>query len=161
MDQSAIPIPTPPAPAQTGPAQPPSVALAKEGPHFQFADIANLAATAPDLHRACLERGQFTRDRLQVEVPPDLAARLNAECGLQGADITTPQSLPRQSVPPELHCEGGSSATAGAIRAPHFKWGDAVAAIAQPVARVLDAALGTDVQNCEGCKKRQAALNRL
>lgn len=39
--------------------------------------------------------------------------------------------------------------------------GDAVAAVAQPVARILDGALGTDLVNCGGCKSRRAALNRL
>ena len=37
--------------------------------------------------------------------------------------------------------------------------GDAVALVAQPIARVLDAVLGTNVQGCGGCKARQAALN--
>lgn len=39
--------------------------------------------------------------------------------------------------------------------------GDAVAAMAQPIARVLDGALGTNIQNCGGCKARREALNRL
>lgn len=37
--------------------------------------------------------------------------------------------------------------------------GDAVAMIAQPIARTIDAAFGTDVQNCGGCKARREALN--
>lgn len=39
--------------------------------------------------------------------------------------------------------------------------GDAVAMIAQPIARTIDAAFGTDVQNCGGCKARQQWLNEL
>jgi len=38
--------------------------------------------------------------------------------------------------------------------------GDAVALVAQPIARAIDAALGTNVQGCGGCKARQAALNQ-
>ena len=37
--------------------------------------------------------------------------------------------------------------------------GDVVAIVAQPVARALDAVLGTNLQNCGGCAKRQATLN--
>lgn len=37
--------------------------------------------------------------------------------------------------------------------------GDVVAAVAQPVAKALDAALGTDMQNCGGCGGRQEWLN--
>lgn len=39
--------------------------------------------------------------------------------------------------------------------------GDAVAVVAQPIARAIDAVAGTDIQNCGGCKKRQDALNEL
>ena len=38
--------------------------------------------------------------------------------------------------------------------------GDAVAVVAQPIARVIDRAFGTNVQGCGGCKARQAALNK-
>lgn len=37
--------------------------------------------------------------------------------------------------------------------------GDVVAMVAQPIARALDAALGTDMENCGGCGKRKAWLN--
>jgi hypothetical protein len=43
----------------------------------------------------------------------------------------------------------------------HPGLGDAVAAIAQPIARGLDAVLGTKIQECGGCKRRREALNRL
>lgn len=49
-----------------------------------------------------------------------------------------------------------------------FRAGDAVAAVAQPVARAIDqatarfpAGLQTNLVNCGGCKKRHDALNRL
>lgn len=38
--------------------------------------------------------------------------------------------------------------------------GDVVAAVAQPIARMIDAVAGTNVQGCGGCKKRQEALNK-
>lgn len=37
--------------------------------------------------------------------------------------------------------------------------GDVVAAVAQPVAHVIDAVAGTNVAGCGGCKRRQEALN--
>ncbi len=43
----------------------------------------------------------------------------------------------------------------------HFGLGDAVASVAQPIARVLDRALGTHIENCGGCKQRRDALNRI
>lgn len=39
--------------------------------------------------------------------------------------------------------------------------GDAVAVVAQPIARMIDSVLGTNVQGCGGCKARQAALNKV
>lgn len=38
--------------------------------------------------------------------------------------------------------------------------GDAVAYVAHPVARIADKVLGTNLQGCGGCRKRQEALNR-
>lgn len=42
-----------------------------------------------------------------------------------------------------------------------FGLGDAVAAVAQPIARVIDAVAGTNLKQCGGCAARRAALNRL
>ena len=42
-----------------------------------------------------------------------------------------------------------------------FGLGDAVAALANPIARALDATLGTKIVGCGGCAQRQAALNKL
>jgi hypothetical protein len=39
--------------------------------------------------------------------------------------------------------------------------GDAVAQVAQPIARAIDSVLGTNVQGCGSCKARQAALNKV
>lgn len=39
--------------------------------------------------------------------------------------------------------------------------GDAVAFVAQPIARAIDRILGTNVEGCGGCKARKAALNKL
>lgn len=46
-----------------------------------------------------------------------------------------------------------------AKRRPLRGLGDAVAAIANPIARAIDAIAGTDIEGCGKCKKRQAALN--
>jgi hypothetical protein len=40
-----------------------------------------------------------------------------------------------------------------------MKTGDAIAKVAEPIAQGLDWALGTDLQNCGGCKRAQANLN--
>ena len=37
--------------------------------------------------------------------------------------------------------------------------GDAVKIVAQPIAKAIDAAIGTDVQNCGACEKRRQYLN--
>lgn len=42
-----------------------------------------------------------------------------------------------------------------------MKLGDAVAIVAQPAARGIDAAFGTDLENCSGCAGRRNRLNRL
>lgn len=42
-----------------------------------------------------------------------------------------------------------------------FGLGDAVALIAQPIAKTIDSVVGTNIQNCGGCKKRQEALNNI
>ncbi len=39
--------------------------------------------------------------------------------------------------------------------------GDVVAAVAQPIARMIDGRLGTDLENCPGCKADQETLNKL
>ena len=41
------------------------------------------------------------------------------------------------------------------------KPGDAIATVAQPIARGIDYIFGTDVQNCQGCKGRQQFANAL
>ena len=40
-----------------------------------------------------------------------------------------------------------------------MKKGDAIAAIAQPIARTIDALAGTNVSGCSGCKQMQTNLN--
>lgn len=44
---------------------------------------------------------------------------------------------------------------------PKYGLGDAVAAVAQPIAGAIDAVLGTNIKGCGGCRKRQAALNKI
>jgi len=38
--------------------------------------------------------------------------------------------------------------------------GDVVHAVAQPVAKVIDAVVGTRIQGCAGCGRRRAKWNR-
>jgi hypothetical protein len=40
-----------------------------------------------------------------------------------------------------------------------MKKGDAIASVAQPIAKVSDYFLGTNLQNCAGCKKMIVDLN--
>ena len=55
------------------------------------------------------------------------------------------------------------------IHAPHLSpggkrpigLGDAVAAVAQPIAKAIDRVFNTKVQECGGCKQRQATLNAI
>lgn len=39
--------------------------------------------------------------------------------------------------------------------------GDAIASVANPIAKFIDTALGTKISGCGGCKKRQQALNKI
>ncbi len=47
------------------------------------------------------------------------------------------------------------------VRSRPLGLGDAVAAVAQPIARGIDAVLGTKVAKCGGCKDRRDRLNAL
>ncbi len=40
-----------------------------------------------------------------------------------------------------------------------FALGDKIAKVAHPIARAIDAVIGTDIQNCGGCKQMQKDLN--
>ena len=42
-----------------------------------------------------------------------------------------------------------------------FGLGDAVSAIAQPIAKAIDSVAGTNIQQCGGCQQRKEALNKL
>lgn len=42
-----------------------------------------------------------------------------------------------------------------------IKLGDMVEKIAQPIAKAIDAIAGTDIQNCDACKKRKEKLNNI
>src|SRR4029077_8092506 len=42
-----------------------------------------------------------------------------------------------------------------------MKPGDAIATVAQPIARGIDYVFGTDIQNCQGCKGRQQYVNSI
>ena len=40
-----------------------------------------------------------------------------------------------------------------------LRLGDAVAVVAQPIAKVIDKLIGTDIQHCESCADRKKRLN--
>lgn len=42
---------------------------------------------------------------------------------------------------------------------PKYGLGDAVAAVAQPVAKAIDRVVRTNLANCSGCNQRKADLN--
>ena len=46
------------------------------------------------------------------------------------------------------------------IKPPLRGLGDTVARFAKPIARRLDSVFGTHLEDCKGCDKRQAALNK-
>lgn len=48
-----------------------------------------------------------------------------------------------------------------AERMNRIRLGDAVAMVAQPIAKAIDAVAHTNLQNCGGCKKRREMLNRI
>jgi hypothetical protein len=43
----------------------------------------------------------------------------------------------------------------------NFGLGDAIAKIANPIAQVIDSAIGTRISTCGGCAKRREALNKI
>lgn len=59
-----------------------------------------------------------------------------------------------------IHVTVSQGAVPIAIQPP-FGLGDAVAVVAQPIARAIDAVAGTNLKGCGGCAQRRAALNRM
>jgi hypothetical protein len=64
-------------------------------------------------------------------------------------------------------CDSASKPALAETACPQSLWpdrmrgaGDIVAAVAQPVARVIDGAFGTDLANCSGCQDRRDWLNK-
>lgn len=50
---------------------------------------------------------------------------------------------------------------ANSLKRKELKLGDMVEKIAQPIAKAIDAIAGTDIQNCDACKKRKEKLNNI
>lgn len=42
-----------------------------------------------------------------------------------------------------------------------LRLGDKIASVAQPIAKTIDKAIGTNIRNCKSCKKRREYLNNL
>lgn len=59
--------------------------------------------------------------------------------------ITKPQDIPGWEAMPRPKPQG---------------LGDRVERVAQPIAKIIDKTLGTNIQGCGGCKKRKAWLNK-
>lgn len=96
---------------------------------------------------------------LVAEVRREICARCDAPCAAflekKLAHDSAAAACPR-SWPHAWGCYGDC------VEAPAPRGlGDAVHAVAQPIARALDAVLGTKIQECGGCKARREALNRL
>jgi hypothetical protein len=47
------------------------------------------------------------------------------------------------------------------VKSRQFGLGDAVASIAQPIAKAIDSIAGTNIEGCGGCQQRKEALNKL
>ncbi len=89
-----------------------------------------------------------------ISVRLELCAKCAAPCeGYLHARIEHTDPCARCSAAPPRWGEYG--------RCTQFGLGDAVAVIAQPIARTIDRALGTRISECGGCKQRRAALNRI
>ena len=80
--------------------------------------------------------------------------------GLCGDSSMRRPEYPPAPAGPELPGEAAPVPPA-APPAPSFGLGDAVATVAEPIARLSDALLGTKLVGCGSCAERRAALNRL
>lgn len=103
-----------------------------------------------------------TCDAITADIRADICAKCPTPCEHQrdsawhaAACAACPLNPPRYGV--YGHC--GGDEPAGSITG----LGDLVAAVAQPIARLIDRATGhrTHVANCGGCKARQAAMNKI
>lgn len=60
-----------------------------------------------------------------------------------------------------LKCEKGGKIIFESASRPRFRLGDAVHAVAHPVAKAVDKIAGTKLANCSACEARRQRLNRL
>jgi hypothetical protein len=69
------------------------------------------------------------------------------------------QACPASRWASYVHPDADAGGLVQAVKA--SRYGDAVAVVAQPVAKAVDWVFGTDLKNCGDCKQRRETLNRL
>ena len=94
------------------------------------------ASRPPGYLEEVLAAGSVKDGYLEITWPA--YQRLVAQYGAPVSNWLTPHDNPRQ---------------------PMRGVGDLVAQLAQPIARTIDRVVGTNLQNCNKCKQRQARLN--
>lgn len=75
-------------------------------------------------------------------------SRCEAAKNRKDPDAACPLSVPKWGAIPLLE------------RVQTRQYGDAVAMVAQPVAQVIDALLGTELKTCGGCAQRRERMNQ-
>lgn len=94
--------------------------------------------------------------RSQIESRRQLCAR----CPRYLANPVCPQSQRLADSKAACPLDPPAWSTPGLVASlAQYQFGDAVAVIAQPIAQVVDAVAGTNLQNCGGCQQRQQAWN--
>ena len=89
-------------------------------------------------------------DRLRASCPPNYLAALLAKGRCDG-NLLRIEADDLQAI----------RAVHETAKPPMRGLGDVVAAVAKPIARRLDKAFGTHLEDCKGCDKRQETLNNL
>lgn len=74
--------------------------------------------------------------------------------------INKPQDSPNwKEIEKRVHKERSATSKNETEKSP-VGLGDRVEQIAQPIAKIIDRAVGTNIQGCGGCKKRKDWLNK-
>ncbi len=94
-------------------------------------DIANKAFQGSEAHHHALRIGQYGPGRVYLDLPDDF--------DWSGTEVPAAAPSAQNS----------------------FGLGDAVAALAQPIAKTVDAVAGTNLTRCGGCQRRREKLNQI
>lgn len=93
-----------------------------------------------------------------ITIRRDICGTCEKSCGVRA---TINHADPCAACPAMVwHAMGNCEQVSPAVEPPLRGLGDAVAVVAQPIAKAIDSVLGTKVRECGGCKARQAALNK-